>query len=163
VSFVANVAFTLVQGWGLWKQNETIRRQRSGESVAVLPFAYIGCVFLSLLCYGIAIRSLAVMVNGVLGVLQLRVLASLYRYKTFTRTERIAIACFPWMIPAMIALPWRGTVALAIMAGSLLPMVQQPYEIWRRRSAGAVDPRYLAIFLAAAVFGTIYAFAIANA
>lgn len=160
VSFVATIVFTAFQAWGLWQQDRTIRRRRSGEAVAVLPFAYIGCVFFAVMCYGIAIDSIALMGNGVLGILQARVVIGLVQFKPIARAERIAMACFPAMIVAMIALPWRGTVALVIMMASLVPMLQQPYEIWRRRTAGAVDIRYVAIFLVASTFWMIYGIAI---
>ena len=162
VSFVATAAFTVFQSWGLWKQDETVRTRQSGASIAVLPFAYIGCVFLAFSYYGIAIGSAAATFNGLLGLLHVRVLASLWRFKRFTRAETILVAGFPLMIVAMIVVPSRGTLLLVLMGGSLVPMAQQPLEMWRARSAGAVDIRYVAIFMTSSAFWTIYALAIGN-
>jgi uncharacterized protein with PQ loop repeat len=43
------------------------------------------------------------------------------------------------------------------MAISLVPMVQQPIEMWRCKRVGSLDIRYVAIFTASAAFSTIYA------
>ena len=162
VSFIATVAFTVFQGWGVWKQNETIRMRRSGESVSVLLFAYFSCVFFSFLYYGFIVRSIAAACNGLLGFLHVLVLASLWRFKGFTSTEKVVVAALPLMIVAMATVPWKNTLLLLIMAGSLLPLAQQPIEMWRNKSAGAVDMRFVSIFMASTIFWTIYAFAIDN-
>jgi len=116
-------------------------------------------VFLTFACYGVAVGSAAAVFNGLLGILQLRVLRGLYRFKVFTRAEKVAIAGFPLMIAAMLVVPWKSTLLLVVMAISLVPMVQQPLEMWRRETAGAVDLRYVAAFMASAAFWTIYAVA----
>ncbi len=162
ISFIATVAFTLFQGWGLWKQDQTIRESRSGESVSVLFFSYFGCVFFSFLCYGFIIKSVAAAFNGLLGFLHVLVLVSLWRFKGFTPIEKLLAAAFPLAIVAMVTVPWKNALLLLLMGGSLLPMAHQPWEMWRNKSAGAVDIRFIAIFMASTVFWTIYGFAIDN-
>jgi uncharacterized protein with PQ loop repeat len=162
ISFIATVAFTLFQAWGLWKQIGTMRVRRSGESISLLLFSYLGCVFFSMLYYGLLVRSIAAVFNGLLGFLHVVVVVLLWRYKRIARAEMMLAATFPLMIVAMVVVPWRDTLLLVVMAISLVPMAHQPLEMWRNRSAGAVDLRYVAIFMASAGFWTIYALAIGN-
>src|SRR3989344_8841053 len=85
LSFIATVFFTVLQAWGLWKQNRKIRRERSGTSVSVISFGYFGSYFFALLAYGVHLKSIAIVFNGLLGCLYIATLVEVWKDRKSTR------------------------------------------------------------------------------
>jgi uncharacterized protein with PQ loop repeat len=162
ISFIATAVFTVLEGWGFWMQNLSIWRNKSGESISVVLFIYFGCLFISVIAYGYNIKSMAAIFNGMLGFLHLPILFGLWRYKGYTKLEIGCLCAFPAMIPAMIFLPWKDLLMISMLFGSIIPLAMQLYEMWRAKSAGVVDARFLGVLIISTAFWVVYAFAIQN-
>lgn len=156
ISFIATLILGTFQAWGLWKQHRTIKEKLSGECVPVLIFSYSACLFLSFLYYGFLIKSLAVIFVGLRVFLVIVLLYDLFKFGGFSTKEKLLSISFCAMIAAMIVVPRKDIVLGLAMAGGLLPAVQQPIEIWRKKSVGSADVRYLTTILAATFFWAIY-------
>jgi len=162
ISFIATAVFTVLEGWGFLMQNRSIWRNKSGESISVSLFIYFGCLFMTVILYGYYIRSMAAIFNGMLGFLHLPILFGLWKYKGFTKLEKAASCLFPLMIPAMIFLPWKDLLMISLLFGTIIPLVMQLYEMWRAKSAGVLNARFVAILIISTAFWVVYAFAIQN-
>jgi uncharacterized protein with PQ loop repeat len=162
ISFIATAVFTVLEGWGFWMQNISIWRNKSGESISVSLFIYFGCLFSTVIAYGYYIKSIAAIFNGMLGFMHLPILFGLWKYKGFTKLEKGALCVFPLMIPAMIVLPWKDLLMISLLFGTIVPLVMQLYEMWRAKSAGVIDARFIGILIISTAFWVIYAFAIQN-
>jgi len=161
-SFIATAVFTVLEGWGFWMQSLSIWRNKSGESISVSLFIYFGCLFITVIVYGYYIKSIAAIFNGILGFLHLPILFGLWKYKGFTKLEKGALYICPLMIPAMIFLPWKDLLMISLLLGTIVPLVMQLHEMWRAKSAGVVDARFIGILIISTAFWVVYAFAIQN-
>jgi uncharacterized protein with PQ loop repeat len=162
ISFIATAVFTVLEGWGFWMQNRSIWRNKSGESISVSLFIYFGCLFITVIVYGYYIKSIAAIFNGMLGFMHLPILFGLLKYKGFTKLEKGVSCVFPVMIPAMIFLPWKDLLMISLMFGTIVPLLMQLYEMWRAKSAGVINARFIGILIISTAFWVIYAFAIRN-
>ena len=162
ISFIATAVFTVLEGWGFWMQNRSIWRNKSGESISVSLFIYFGCLFIAVIAYGYYIRSIAAIFNGMLGFMHLPILFGLWKYKGFTKLEKGALYVFPLMIPAMIFFPWKDLLMISLLFGTIIPLAMQLYEMWRAKSAGVINARFIGILIISTAFWVIYAFAIRN-
>lgn len=162
ISFIATAVFTVLEGWGFLMQNRSIWRNKSGESISVSLFIYFGCLFITVIAYGYCIKSIAAILNGMLGFLHLPILFGLWKYKGYTKLETGCLCVFPVMIPAMIFLPWKDLLMISLLFGSIIPLAMQLYEMWRAKSAGVVDARFIGILIISTAFWVVYAFAIEN-
>lgn len=158
LSFVGTMFFTVLQGWALFAQNGTIRRERSGESIAVVYFVYGFCYFAAFFVYGVAKLSIAMALNGLLFVPYLPILVALMRYKGFSSGDWILFVLFSLMIPAVEVLKGnaRDVFVLVTLFGCLVPGVFQIAEILRTRSPGAIDPRFIVAFMGSSVFWFLF-------
>ena len=162
ISFIATAVFTILEGWGFWMQNLSIWRNKSGKSISVSLFIYFGCLFITVIAYGYYIKSIAAIFNGMLGFLHLPILFGLWKYKGFTKLETGASCVFPLMGPAMIFLPWKDLMMISLLFGTIVPLLMQLYEMWRAKSAGVINARFIGILIISTAFWVIYAFAIGN-
>ncbi|TAL49437.1 hypothetical protein EPN83_00825 [Patescibacteria group bacterium] len=162
ISFIATVFFTILSGWSLVKQKNTIQQMESGKAVSVPLFSYLCSLFFTFLYYGIVTNSIAPVINGLLGILYLQVLFGLWRHKGFSKNERRLVKILPLIPLGMIILPWKDTLMTAAFAGGLLAVAHQLYELWQARDPGAVDINYVSVFFVSTLFWTIYAYAAGN-
>jgi uncharacterized protein with PQ loop repeat len=66
------------------------------------------------------------------------------------------------MIPAMIFLIEKDLLMISLMFGTIVPLLMQLYEMWRTKSAGVLNARFIGILIISTAFWVIYAFAIRN-
>ncbi|KPJ85858.1 hypothetical protein AMJ57_01615 [Parcubacteria bacterium SG8_24] len=163
VGFLGTVLFTVVSAWSLWRQYRRIVARRSGRSVPVMTYTFRTVAFVAVLIYGLHIGSLALIFNGSLVVLiQLPILVALWRYRGFTRRERLACLGFLVLLTVMCLFPLKDWFLLAFALGTLGFNALMPYEIWRNRDAGSVEIRVLLVGLAGNSFWLTYACAIGD-
>jgi uncharacterized protein with PQ loop repeat len=60
-------------------------------------------------------------------------------------------------------MPERQNLLLAILIGILLFSILQPYEVWKNKHPGSIEPKMLLIFMATNVFCFIYGLTINDA
>lgn len=158
VSFFATVFFTLWQGRSLFQQNSTIHNKRSGEALSVSFFAYSGSYFFSFLVYGLTKDSIAMTFNGLLGIPYIPILMGLYQYKGFTIKDWTVVLIFPLMIPTVLLLEEsiRDIFILCGLFFILVPLIGQTWGMYKTKSVGAVEPKFLKAFMAAGVFWFAY-------
>lgn len=161
IGSLGTIIFTFIEGWGLWKQNESIWSSRSGESVSISWFSFIAFFCFAFFVYGLYIRSIAVILNGAtLGILHIPILWGLWKFKRFSFQEKSIFVISFLMLPAMIFFPGKDEVYLAIAVGTLFAALAQPWEILHNKSAGVVDIRLIIVYLLSTVFWVIYSFSV---
>jgi len=153
------IAFTFIEGWGLWKQKQAIWNKKSGESVSVNWFSYLTFFFVASLFYGIHIASVAVVISGLLAILHIPILVGLWKFKGFARHEKIQFVLFVGMVPAMAFLPWKDELFLIFSFGTLYSLGTQPWELWKTKKTGVVEIRLVGVYFLSTFFWIVYAFA----
>ncbi len=163
IGSLGTAVFTLIEGWGLWKQNDAIWEGESGESVSVIWFSYLLFAFVAFFFYGVHIRGLAAMFNGAaLALLHVPILLGLRKHKGFTTSEKVQFFLFALMVPAMAFLPWKDEVFMVVSVGIIYSTATQPWELLRAKKSGVLEIRLIVIYLISTIFWVIYAFAISE-
>lgn len=157
ISFLFTLIFTGFQWWSYEWQKIKIVRNKSGEGVSVILFAYWIAYLTSLIVYGTYKSSLAMLVNGFLYIPCIFILIELWKYKGFAVLDIIAILCFAGMPVVMFVGENKDTIFLMFLFGILAPMLKQVYEILDSKDASDLDPRSMIVFMATNVFWFIYA------
>jgi len=163
-SFLAVVFFTILQGWSLFIQNNTIRKSRSGESLSTAFFIYCGCYFFMFMVYGITKNSIAMTFNGFLGIPYIPILFALYRFKGFTRKDWSFLVLSSLMIPTVYFLSGkaRDVFTLAGLFGILVPLAGQVREMYRAKVPGSVEPKFIIAFMFSNMFWFVYGLTTGN-
>lgn len=160
VGFVGVLLFSFVEGWGVWQQNKTIWKSKSGESVSVIWFTYSTALFGVVFIYGLSTKSIALTFNGLLlTLLYIPLVVGLWKFKGFTKIEKICSAFFLAIAIACVFVPYKDWFFLIFTAGNILFSFTQPYEIWKNKSSGVIEIKFLTVFLASTIFWMTYAYA----
>lgn len=160
IGAIGTAFFTILQGYGLLKQNRGIWEKESGESVSVSLFGYYLFYLIAFLVYGVEKKSMAIVFNGLLFLLCVPILVGLKRFKGFTKGERIGLCLFPLMPPIMFFGGSKDMLLLSFLFGIAFFLLFQVYEIWKEKSVGSLDFKMLVIFFLTSIFWTVFAFAI---
>lgn len=160
VSAFGATIFTFLQGWGVRKLGNRIWNTKEGESVSVTFIGYSTFYFLAFLIYGAERLSITMTLNGLLALFHIRVMRGLLKFKGFTNIEWVWLFGFAiLMVPGMLLL--RGgeqeIFLLVLLFGIIFTLIRQTYEVWRAKSAGALEPKYFYTFLITNVFWFVYA------
>lgn len=163
------IALSFVQIWGNWMQNKRIWTSHSGKGLSVRWFAYTLCFFLSAIEYGVYTKSGAMLVNASsLAVMHIMILAGLWKFKPWTRQEKIQVTAFACMPIAMviapdtpvgpIETPAKDVVFLMFAFGTIAAVATQPWEMWQKKTAGVIEVRLMCIHLVSVSCWAIYGF-----
>jgi uncharacterized protein with PQ loop repeat len=156
ISAIATIIFSLLQGYGIWKQSQEIWRKESGEAIAATFFFYNFFFFVIFLIYGLEEKSLAITLNGALSFFYLPILLGLKKFKGFTRGEIISAILMLPIIPAIIICPEKNLVLFVFSSISVIVIVKQFKEIMKDRDLGALSTKYIWMFLVTSIFWFIY-------
>lgn len=158
IAAIGTFVFTLLQGWGLWKQNQIIWREQSGKSISAHFFIYWGWYFASFLVYGAAKYSMAMIANSLQGIIVIPILIGLWKFNGgFTAKEKTFFRLCVFMPVAMfIAARYRTAlmevVFFVYLMGLLVFGLFQLFKLVDEGKPGVVEPRLIVAFMAAAVF-----------
>ncbi len=156
--FAGTIFFSVLQGWGLWRQTQKVWESRSGDSVSVLFFGYGMFYFFAFIFYGIHEAKLAAILNGALGFVYIPLMVGLHKFKGFTRKEVSLLIVFSLMVPAMIFMPVRQMLLMIFLFGVAGATIFQIVELVKLGKAGVIEPRFYAVFIITAFFWWGYSF-----
>ena len=155
-SFMATMVFTLLQAIAFLKQNQRIIKTKSGESVSFSFYSFFGFSALSITVFGLSNQSLALTINGLLGILSLIIFFNLLRFKKINKKERIIAILSTLALPIMILSSNKDTVFLVLGLIIGVTLVTQIIEIWKNKSSGAYHAIQIFVSLASSSFWLIY-------
>jgi uncharacterized protein with PQ loop repeat len=165
LSAIGVVVTTCMEVWGLWQQNRTIWRKRSGYSVSVAMFNYTAWYFLTCGIYGTYINSAAAAFSGyATTIVQIPLIIGLWRYKEFTWWEKCLTFLLPLMPLGLIIVPteWRGVLFVSCSIGMILAMGAEPLELWKNKKTGAVDIRLFNVYLISTTIWMIFTLSVGD-
>ncbi len=156
-------SFTVVEGLGLFSQIRKIWQKRSGASVSVGMSLFLMALSISAITYGWPNQMWPLVINGAVLGLGFGVIAlSLRKFKGYNRREEEFFFALLLSLLSMLLSHHLDRWYFVFSVGSVVALLLQPIEIWKRKSSGVVDVRLLWLFLASNTFWVIYAYAIQN-
>ncbi len=156
LSFVATMTFTVLQSIAFLKQNRRIIKTKSGQSVSFSFYSFFSFSALAVTLFGLTNQSLALSINGLLGILSLIITINLLRFKKITKKETIMGSISMLALPSMIFSPNRDIVFLVLGLIIGVTIGIQIVEIWRNKSSGAYHPAQVFVSIASCSFWLIY-------
>lgn len=161
ISFIGTLIMGYVFGYGLYKQAKAIKDADSGLSVPIPTNIYFAFHFFAFAVYGVRSHSLAMILNGLLGVLWLRVYftASKYPDSTGRKPWHFALVLLPI---AMFFTDHSQILMSAMYLSATIFLLDSPIEIFRKKDAGSVSLSYLVCFIVSAVFWSTFSSAIGD-
>jgi len=160
IGLFGTTIFTFIEYWGLVQQNRAIWLAKSGKSISVLWFCYSMAMFISMIIYGIEIKSIAFLINSILGIVHIPIIIGLWKYKGFSKMEKNFSILLIGCMGAMYILPHKDWFFLGLSFANIIVGIFQPWEIWKNKDAGVVEIKMLTAYTLGSSFWVIYAFAI---
>ena len=163
ISSLGIIFFTFLGAWGLRRQSKNIWEGETGRSVSIIWFSWFAFGHVVVFIYGLDIKSIALMINGsVRGLMHIPILVGLWKYKGFSKVERILPVFLFIFIIAMAFSTAKDIYFLVFSFGTILATLKQPIEVWISKDAGVLEIRLLLIYLVSNLFWVTYSFAIHN-
>jgi uncharacterized protein with PQ loop repeat len=156
LSFLATMVFTMLQAIAFLKQNQRIIKTKSGQSVSFSFYSFFAFSALAVTVFGLTNQSLALSINGLLGILSLVITINLLRFKKITKKEMIVGSLSVLALPAMIFSPNRDVIFLALGFIIGITMGIQILEIWKNKSSGSYHPTQIFVSIFSCSFWLIY-------
>lgn len=159
-SFVATMVFTVFQAIAFLKQNQKIIKTRSGESVSVSFYSFFGFSALAITVFGLFNQSLALSINGLLGILSLIVTINILRFKKISKKEKTIIKVSVLALPLMIFSPDKDIIFLVLGLIISATLVAQIVEIWANKSSGSYHSFQIFVSIVSCSFWLSYSIAV---
>ncbi len=156
LSFAATMAFTILQAIAFLKQNQRIIKTKSGQSVSFSFYSFFGFSALAVTVFGLTNQSLALSINGLLGIISLIIAVNLLRFKKLTKKEKIVGGLSVLALPVMIFSPNRDVIFLALGLIIGITVGIQIIEIWKNKSSGSYHSAQVFVSIASCSFWLIY-------
>ena len=160
IGFFGTLFFSVLGAWGLWKQNAAIWKIRSGRSVSISYFSFYFSYFVVGFIYGLNKSLLALILHtGGRILFHIPILIGLWKFKRFTRGEKLLSSLFFIGIVLTCLLPVKDHSFFVYSVGSVIAYLAQPIEIFKNKDSGTVETKLHLIYLGSSTFWTIYGFA----
>ena len=150
VSAIATILFATLEGWAVVKQKQKILLNESGKSIANIMFILLTFVFISFIIYGIEIKSLVLIFNGILFLFYFSIIKGLYKYKGFSRLDKFVFLNCVFGILLMLVLKEKTEKELLFflfISASLIASVWQPLELWKEKDPGSVEIKLVLVLI----------------
>lgn len=156
LSFLATMVFTILQAIAFIKQNRRIIKTKSGESVSFSFYSFFGFAALAITVFGLSNHSLALCINGLLGIISLIIAGNLLRFKEISKKEKMLGILSSLALPIMIFSPDKDIIFLALGIVVSITIGEQITEIWKNKNSGAYHPIQVFVGIASCSFWLIY-------
>jgi len=163
IGFWGTIFFTFLVSWGLWQQKKSIWKNQSGKSIPVALFSFSAFMTVTILLYGLSLKNLALSINGFLyALIYIPIIVGLWKFKGFTKLEKILFLSFASVTVLNIVLPFKEWFFFGFSLASMAISLMLPIEIYRNKSIGVVNIRFIVTSFVNTIFWLIYGIAIDN-
>ena len=163
LSSIATLIFTFFQTSRFFSQNKLIWSNKSGQSVSILKFSSTPAFFLLNGVYGYFIGSIIMPITSVLlTAMHVPILVGLYKFKGFSRIEKLLIPIFFLMTPVLVLIPAKTGFFMALAFLRMIPFAMQPLEIYKEKNVSVLDIKLFLAYLVGAFFWVTFYFAFGN-
>jgi uncharacterized protein with PQ loop repeat len=159
ISSIGIVILSITQGWGLWEQNRTIVKNDSSKSIAVMSYAYFSAHYLAFSIYGYHQKSLAMILNGLLGFMFIANYISTVKTKDHGAWKKWHVF-FVVLIPLMMFAPEPKKAFYFMLVFACILGTQVPAEIYIKKDSGSVEPKFIATLAVSTSFWSVFSWTI---
>jgi len=158
------IILTIIQGWGIWRQNKKIWQNKSGKSLSLTFFIFQFSYFTAYLIYGIDRGSLAITINNLLGALFVPIIIGLIKYKDREKDlsikELILSSLFILIIPIILLVDNKDLILIIVFVIAGISVIPQILEIIRSKETTNIELKFIIVFLISGTLWLLYGLAI---
>lgn len=141
--FIGTTITTTMYAVAIKWQRDTVRLEKSGQSVPSGFILYFTVMFFASFVYGFYLRSLAQIYLGVATVpLQIHLIFLLFKYKRggFKKSDIAMSIAALVATAAIVTFPeHREPIFMSILLGATFPRLQMPFELIREKATGVLE------------------------
>ena len=165
VSFTLAIFLTILQAWGLWKQNIKIKKNESGESLSLIFFSAQFLYFLGYVIYGLYIHDIVIILNNFLGLFFIPIIVNLIRYKykklkeNFKSENRalllrkfvfevvVSSLLFIIFLPIIFLINNKDLMVAILLAVVIISIIPQARDILIKKNTKNIELRFIIAFM----------------
>lgn len=163
ISFTLALFLTILQAWGLWKQNIKIKKNESGESLSLIFFSAQFLYFFGYIIYGLSIQDLVIILNNFLALFFIPIIINLIRYKykklrNNLTEKRLLLRGFIFEItsssllfliflPAIFWINNKDLMVAILLAVVIISIIPQAHEILIKKNTKNIELRFIIAFM----------------
>ena len=136
----------IIQGWGMIKQNNRIWNNKSGAALPLTFFAFQFFYFVAYFIYGFKIRSGALMINNLVGILFVPIIIGLIKFKLSEKgsfkKELIISPFLALIIPCVLFIKEQWSL-IAILLLALAVFAHLIFEIIKKKELDNIEPKFI--------------------
>lgn len=162
LSAVVIIFFSILEAWGIYKQNQKIKEEKSGIAVSVSWFIYFMFLLLAYLVYGVFAKEGVIIFNGLIFLFVIPIVINLAKFKGFSKTDiSLFIICFLGIL-FMIFFPVKKIMFSIFLSGSVFALALQLFELLKEKCRGNIEPKLVWIYFISTIFFIVYAFCVSD-
>lgn len=162
-TFIIAIIATIIQGWGILKQNKKIWRNRSGTSLPISFFSFQFFYCLGYLIYGFQIHSGALIISDLVGLLYIPLIIGLIKFKRQEngsfKEEMILSPIFVLVIPCVLFVDQTWSLLIIFVFGALVS-IKLIVGFIKTAETKNISPKYIMSFLISSVIWLWYGYEI---
>src|SRR3989339_685777 len=141
ISAIIIVIFSILESWGIYKQNKKIWDKKSGESVSVAWF-----IFFSDFVYCIFSKEAAIIINGLASLFVVPIVVGLWRFKGFSKIDFFVFLLCVLGFVVMLIFPFKKIMFLLFSFGSILALIAQLVEMHKTKAVGVIEIKLIQVY-----------------
>src|SRR3989339_183294 len=146
ISAIIIVIFSILESWGIYKQNKKIWDKKSGESVSVAWFIYFMFMLFSYFVYGIFTKEAAIIINGLASLFVVPIVVGLWRFKGFSKIDFFVFLLCVLGFVVMLIFPFKRIMFLLFSFGSILALIAQLVEMHKTKAVGVIEIKLIQVY-----------------
>src|SRR3989339_528419 len=156
ISAIIIVIFSILESWGIYKQNKKIWDKKSGESVSVAWFIYFMFMLFSYFVYGIFTKEAAIIINGLASLFVVPIVVGLWRFKGFSKIDFFVFLLCVLGFVVMLIFPFKKIMFLLFSFGSILALIAQLVEMHKTKAVGVIEIKLIRVYLVSTAVFVVY-------
>lgn len=162
ITSIITIVFTIFQAYGFIRQGRKIWRRKSVKSISGPFFFLFFFYFIAFTFYGYEQKSLAMTLNGLLFLPCAPIVIGIIKFRRPDILDIISFLLSLAIVPIMILIEAKDVFLLILLLISLISLLSQALTMLKNKSRGAVDIKFIGIFLSTSIFWLVYSILINN-
>ena len=162
ISSLMTMIFSVFQGYGFIKQSQKIWREKSAKAISPPFFFLFFFYFIAFIFYGMYKNSLAMVFNGLLFITCIPVVIGIIKFKKIKLVDWLAFFASATIIPIILVIKEKDTFIFSLLLVSLIVLSLQLLTIFKTKSSGSIEIKFIVIFFVTGLCWFIYACYIHN-
>ena len=162
ISSIITMLLTIFQGYGFIKQSQKIWKTKSARSLSAPLFFLFFFYFIAFSFYGWHQNSLAMTFNSLLFLPCIPIITGIIKFKRLNWIDICSLIMAATIVPIMATIERKDFFLFILLMINLATLATQPLAMIKNQSCGAVEKKFIIVFLTTSAIWLIYSIALHN-